>query len=444
MASFRKRGKIWYYRFVDADGVRQERKGCADKRKTEEIARHVESEAASVKAGLVDPRDVARRDHARKPIEVHLAAYEEHLKATDKTARHVKQAMQQARDLASASGVNRLTDLDGERVQAALANLKAGGSSHWTCNHYRKSLKAFTKWCVQSGRLAFDPLFGVVGFNPEEDVRRDRRTLSADEQMRLIQAAHDGPVWRGLTGPVRAICYRLIFGTGLRHQEIASLKPESFDFDSSPARLRLQVKDSKNRKGADMVIPDDVAEDLRLIVAALPRGSAVFPLKKTTGSKMIQADLKRAGIPFVDEAGKQFDFHSTRAQYATTLDATGATLRTMQTLMRHSTPTLTARYIKPRTSDLEQAALSVPSLRPQGRISEGLAHYLPQAGDASCRDLSADGGVGGFGDPRSKDRKSCPNRHLSPAGGVWREGEASDPDGSRTRAACVKGMCPNH
>ena len=28
MASFRKKGKVWYYRFVDAKGVKRERKGC--------------------------------------------------------------------------------------------------------------------------------------------------------------------------------------------------------------------------------------------------------------------------------------------------------------------------------------------------------------------------------------------------------------------------------
>ena len=48
MASYRKRGKAWYYRFVDAAGVKREEKGCSDKRATEELARDAESKAAKI------------------------------------------------------------------------------------------------------------------------------------------------------------------------------------------------------------------------------------------------------------------------------------------------------------------------------------------------------------------------------------------------------------
>ena len=39
MASLRKRGKVWYFRFVDADGVKVEQKGCPDRQRTLELAR---------------------------------------------------------------------------------------------------------------------------------------------------------------------------------------------------------------------------------------------------------------------------------------------------------------------------------------------------------------------------------------------------------------------
>jgi hypothetical protein len=56
MASLRRRGKVWYYRFTDADGIKREVKGCPDKRVTEEMARAAESEAAKVKAAWSTPR----------------------------------------------------------------------------------------------------------------------------------------------------------------------------------------------------------------------------------------------------------------------------------------------------------------------------------------------------------------------------------------------------
>jgi hypothetical protein len=45
------RGKDWYYRYTDAGGVRRMRKGCTDKRATEEMLRAAETEAARLRSG---------------------------------------------------------------------------------------------------------------------------------------------------------------------------------------------------------------------------------------------------------------------------------------------------------------------------------------------------------------------------------------------------------
>jgi hypothetical protein len=52
-----RRGKCWYYRFTDGDGVRRMRKGCADKRVTEEMFRRAETEAAKIRSGLLERRE---------------------------------------------------------------------------------------------------------------------------------------------------------------------------------------------------------------------------------------------------------------------------------------------------------------------------------------------------------------------------------------------------
>ena len=63
MASFRKVGKNWHYRFIDADGKQVGRKGCPDKRETEGMAAAAEAEAANIKHGFIDPKARAYRDH---------------------------------------------------------------------------------------------------------------------------------------------------------------------------------------------------------------------------------------------------------------------------------------------------------------------------------------------------------------------------------------------
>ena len=80
---------------------------------------------------------------------------------------------------------------------------------------------------------------------------------------------------------------------------------------------------------------------------------------------MLRGDLERAGIAYRDETGRVFDFHALRCQCATLADQAGVSPRVVQRLMRHSSLDMTNRYTRPRMHDLEGAAASLPSLRPE-------------------------------------------------------------------------------
>jgi len=56
---------------------------------------------------------------------------------------------------------------------------------------------------------------------------------------------------------------------------------------------------------------------------------------------MLRADLDAAGIAYRDDAGRVCDFHALRHTYVTRLARSGATVKVVQTLARHSTPVLT-------------------------------------------------------------------------------------------------------
>ena len=365
MASLRKRGRVWYYRFVDADGVKHEHKGCTDRRVTEELARTAESEAARIKAGVFDAKELAIRDHAARSLENHIAEYHSHLTAKGVKPKHARQMVLYARHVAREAKIDRLTDLDPGRVQEALKTFRDEGLSLETVNRHRTAIRAFSRWCWKDGRTRTDFLAGVTGFNAKEDRRHDRRTLGVDELRRLIDVAHSGPPWRKMTGPARSLCYRLAVGTGLRYSEIESILPESFDWSGSPATVTVAAGYTKNGEPATLPLPSDLALDLHAYVASLPPGRPIFPLAPDCGAKMLRPDLERAGIPYVDAGGLVFDFHALRCQMATLADAAGVTPRVVQRLMRHSTLELTGRYTRPRAVDLNNAAESLPSLRPK-------------------------------------------------------------------------------
>jgi len=444
MSSVRKVGKKWYARFIDENGKAREKAGFTDKRETERLAVELEARAAKIREGLVDPRELVQRDHAKTPLSDHISAWEGSLRSAGGTGRHVSMSVARVRRLmaivmgATAAETEypraatkadrkareerlarwlapaRLGDLTAERVQKALGELRDSGMSLQSLNHHRAAARSFDIWCHETGRTRETALRSVKGFNAKEDPRHERRTISLEELQRLVEAAHRGPAVMGVSGPIRSLSYRLAVASGLRYNELRSIRPESFDWAVSPATVRVKPAYEKNRQGAVIPIADELAADLKPLVNSVPQGEAVFPLPADKGAEMLRFDLEAAEIPYRDQAGRVFDFHSTRCQTATLLDQAGVSPRVAQRVMRHSTPGLTDRYTRPRAIDIERAALAIPPLRPEGNKPEApslaktgtegftghaptpirvnlpaegekLAHYLPIAGDVLSR-----------------------------------------------------------
>ncbi len=493
MATVRKRGRRYHARWVDEHGVKRERAAYTDRRESQRLADELEAQAARIRDGLVDPRDLALREHARTPVAEHIEAFGGRLTAKGGTPKHVDETLKRVRRLAAVvkgatlaevspppaakraelakyeaalsrwTAGAKLADLTADAVQRALRSLVDHGSSHRTANAYRVAIKTFSRWCLTSGRLASDPLAGVSGFNPREDRRHDRRTLSTDELRRLIEAAHSGPPWRAMSGPARSLLYRLAVATGLRYSELQSITPASFDWRAEPATVRVEAGYTKNGDVATLSIPPDLAGDLRPFAGAVADGEPVFHLADDRGATMLRGDLERAGIPYRDASGLVFDFHALRCQTATLLDAAGVSPRVAQRIMRHSTPGLTDKYTRPRLADVEAAALSLPSLRPTdgreavaatdgspppkgktpgrcegGEGSPAVAHYLPTTGDDSGRCVSRHGVAGSDDAARPTSPKPLSPTGVDASSRVVSRGNESAPRRTRTFNPLIK------
>ena len=87
-----------------------------------------------------------------------------------------------------------------------------------------------------------------------------------------------------------------------------------------------------------------------------------------------KADLKAAGIAYVDDKGAFADFHSLRGSYATWLTLNGASQREIMAMMRHSDMRLTAKvYTDAGLLPLGKAMLRLPSLLTDAQID---SHFL--------------------------------------------------------------------
>ena len=214
-------GKLWYFSYTDANGKRHECKGCGDRRETEAMAGAVETDISRVRAGLADAKDLSYRDHEDSPLTLHLAAWQADLVARGSTVKHADHTSNRARwlvavILGSAEAMNdhrllkpedqgtvakkiaeaidpaRLSSLTREKAQDAIARLQSAGWSLQTCNHYRASIRAFSKWCHEShGRGK--TICVVSRGTTSRKIGSTSAPISLEELHRLIKAAEDGP-----------------------------------------------------------------------------------------------------------------------------------------------------------------------------------------------------------------------------------------------------------
>ena len=402
MAGLRKRGKTWYYRFVDADGVQHERKGCTDRRETEAMAAASEAEVGKIKAGLLDPKAIAYGVQEARPLAEHLTDFHRSLAAKGGTRKHASVTTHRAERVVTLAKARRISDLSLSKALDALASLRSEGLGAETINHHVRAVKAFSRWLWRDGRAREHALAHLATSNSESDRRRRRRALTPEEAARLVAAAESGPVVMGMTGHDRAMAYAVALGTGFRADELRSLTPERFDLSGDPPTATVPSGYTKNGREAVQPVPPALADRLAPWLATRPLGRPVFDLPDRT-AEMIRVDLDAAGIAYETASGV-IDFHALRGSYVSHLVSSGASVKTCQVLARHSTPSLTIGiYAKASIHDLSGAVDSLPDLTPpapksdpaalpatgtDGRISKRFALPLPYGGDGTGREES--------------------------------------------------------
>jgi site-specific recombinase XerC len=325
----------WYIEMRDSLQIVRRFVGFTDKRQTEALGRRIEQLVATkisgeqpsaelsrwlehvptimrerfAKVGLLDKSRVA----GSRPLAEHLEDFRAHLEAKGNTADHVKKTVSRIRRVVKGAGFRTWTDLSANKVQRYLHGLRKGeaGLSAKTFNYYLQSVKQFCTWMVDERRASENPLSYLKAINAEMDKRHPRRSLEVDEARALLRVAQQGPTCMGITGPERAMLYRLACESGLRLNELRSLLVSSFDFEACTVSVRAAY--SKRRRYDTLPLKSDSAKVLReFLKDKLPKARALRVPPRGHEAEMLRVDLEPAGIEYVDDAGRFADFHSLR------------------------------------------------------------------------------------------------------------------------------------
>ncbi len=333
------RNGTYYIQYFDENGNRRTVKGCTDKDATEALARKLEAEVMLKKRGVIDARAERIADESRRPIKEHWEDFEQDLNARDVTESYTQGVLFCLKRIFELAGTRYLGDITLARIQEAIGRIKAEGRTPKTANEYIASIKQFCRWASKDGRLAESPVAHLKTFNADVGRKHVRRAFTDDELRRLFEAATNGPTLQKCSGAERSLIYKVCALTGLRKNEIASLKKRSFRLDADPHTVSVAAAFSKHRREDTLPVPRELVSDLRSHLEGKSDNDLAFQVPKYA-YRALKRDLAAAGIPY-ETADGFGDFHALRHTFVTRLVKSGVNTKTAQILARHSDPRLT-------------------------------------------------------------------------------------------------------
>lgn len=245
-----KEGRMWRARYrIKGDARTTDVSlGVTDKRVAEKQLDLMISEAERERAGILPPRRV--RDAAAKVLSEHLRDYVADLGAKGCNREYIKRVEQRATRLFGTFGWRGLRDVDPEAfvqwriLQASLAPK--------TLNDHLATLVGLFNWMKRLGRTEHNPFSSVARIDMRGKAKAQRRALTLEELGRL----------RAVVGE-RWPAYLTAAKTGLRRGELRQLEWQDVCLDGDRPFLRLRAATTKNRRGSDHPLEDEVAAALR-------------------------------------------------------------------------------------------------------------------------------------------------------------------------------------
>ena len=383
----------YYARFKDHTGEWDDRStGCRDEMNARQKLAAWEKEAEQIRAGVLDAGELNTARTASDPLEPHLTAYLQSLVVAEVSKVYRENAERAVRRIWNELELETLRDLRRDKVEpwfAKAITAKMGAASR---NYYRQSILSFANWLAATKRIREHDLAGIPVADRRLDPRRQRRALTSDEITRLLSVAATRPLDDALTvrtgkrkgekaaelrpevvahllalGRERVLIYRVFLSTGLRLGELRTLTVARLDLTPGVECVRLEAMNEKNRTGSTIPLRSDLAADVREWLAEKKLNAKARLFTVPAGlRRILDRDMKAAGIPKRDERGRTVDVHAMRTTFATMLSTSGASPRTAQAAMRHSDIKLTmGTYTDPKLLDVRQAVEKLPTFSPQ-------------------------------------------------------------------------------
>jgi len=337
----RRESDDYYIRWTDAKGKQRKKRAAPKYDQARKIYLKKLEEVAAEKAGLptCNFKDIHLEDLLRK----YLTSRKPHI-----TLKHFKSIKSTLENIFAEMKVWRLGDVTREKVESYLNGREKSEVSGRTVNNDLGFLKALFNWAVKFEEIPSNPI-ACVSSRPQFKKKRNRRVLTENEIHHMISSVEIG--WFKIAALMVLYC-------GLRTSDIRHLLWSDVDLEAD--EINIRPESAKNRKGASLPVHPALRQALMEWRQVSPPGPGAFvvslPHKPVVYLKKV---LKKAGIPYKDSSDRYIDWHSLRHTFLTHLDRTGAGVKTLQSLGRHSDPQLTFGTYIHGSKEREKQAISM-------------------------------------------------------------------------------------
>ena len=258
-------------------------------------------------------------------LETKLEEFEEWLveeRYANKTILNTKQSLRYA---------SQFCDLDNQDSIKRFVNETERRKGNQTANEYIKSFNRYFKFRSWKQLKYFKEYSSFV-----------IKVCTYEERDRLLKAASE-------TGARERAIFYVLFGTGVRLQELTDLKVSDIDFQKGMIKVK-----GKGQKRRQTNLPDEAAGALREYLSSrvIPKEEFARAYVFITRHGRMNYDYMRSRIERVAlKAGVKFHAHMARHTYATELLKQGVDVYYVSRLLGHEKLTSTQIYLHPKQED---------------------------------------------------------------------------------------------
>ena len=313
--------------------------GTADYQTACSILKVQQSEAAKAKFKVISPVDQRLRVEQARPLMDQINDFMEMNAANGTGAHFLRLTRGSLVRFATLTKRNHWSEVTDDDATKFIAALRAEGLASGTIAGHRRAIKSFSRWMYESERAPSDQLLTLKPKkNKQSNERVIRRGVLSREQFGTLYKQCRGH-WRRTKAVDRRLVYCLATRCGLRSAEICQLSEASFHLDCAHPFVFLNTNQTKNGEEAKLFLGKKLATQAKKYFAdgnSLSR----LPNKKTL-VEMLRYDMKKAGLECDLGNGERIDFHALRHTCGFWLVSEGVNIKTVQSIMRHSTIKLT-------------------------------------------------------------------------------------------------------